>query len=97
MPGVPRATVLRLYDEGVDAIVAAAGALGPDGWSRVACGDWTASDLARHVLAVAQWYECWLDRAERGDAGTPLRRCPSWPPGTRPRSRSCERSTVPRR
>jgi len=64
--------VLRLYDEGVDAFVAAAGALGPGDWSRVACGDWTASDLARHVLAVAQWYERWLDRAERGDAAPPF-------------------------
>ena len=64
--------MLRLYDEGVDAFVAAAGALGPGGWSRVACGDWTASDLARHVLAVTQWYERWLDRAERGDAAPPF-------------------------
>ena len=64
--------MLRLYDEGVDAFAAAAGALGPGGWSRVACGDWTASDLARHVLAVTQWYERWLDRAERGDAAPPF-------------------------
>ena len=33
MPGVPRDTVLRLYDEGVDAFAAAAGALGPGGWA----------------------------------------------------------------
>ena len=73
MPGVPRGTVLRLYDEGVDAVVAAAGALGPGGWSRVPpAATWTASDLARHVLAVAQWYERWLDRAERGDAAPPF-------------------------
>ncbi len=72
MPGVPRDTVLRLYDEGVDAFAAAAGALGPGGWGRAACGEWTASDLARHVLAVAQWYDGWLDRAERGDAAPPF-------------------------
>ncbi len=72
MPGVPPATVMRLYDEGVDALVAAAGALGPDEWRRSACGAWTASDLARHVLAVAQWYHGWLDRAERGDATPPF-------------------------
>jgi uncharacterized protein (TIGR03083 family) len=72
MPGVSRATVLRLYDEGVDAFAAAAGALGPDDWDRPACGAWAASDLARHVLAVAQWYNGWLDRAEHGDAAPPF-------------------------
>jgi len=72
MPGVPPTTVLRLYDEGVDAFVAAAGALGPDEWHHPACGAWAASDLARHVLAVAQWYEGWLERAERGDAAPPF-------------------------
>ena len=72
MPGVPPATVLRLYDEGVDALAAAAGALGTGGWGRPACGEWAASDLARHVLAVAQWYEGWLERAERGDAAPPF-------------------------
>ena len=72
MPQVPRATVLRLYDEGVDAIAAAAGALGREAWDRMACGEWTASDLARHLLAVAGWYDAWLDRAERGDAAPPF-------------------------
>ena len=72
MPGVPPATVLRLYDEGVEALAAAAGALGPDEWGRPACGAWAASELARHVLAVAQWYEGWLDRAERGDTAPPF-------------------------
>ena len=72
MPGVSPATVLRLYDEGVDALAAAADALGPDEWGRPACGAWAASDLARHVLAVAQWYESWLERAERGDAAPPF-------------------------
>ena len=72
MPGVSPATVLRLYDEGVDALVAAAGALGPDDWGRPACGAWAASDVARHVLAVAQWYEGWLERAEHGDAAPPF-------------------------
>jgi len=72
MPGVPAATVLRLYDEGVDALVAAAAALGPGDWGRPACGTWTAGDVARHVLAVAQWYEDWLDRAQLGDAAPPF-------------------------
>jgi uncharacterized protein (TIGR03083 family) len=65
--GVPPASVLRLYDEGVDAFAHAAGRLDPDVWALHACGDWTAADLARHVLAVAGWYHEWLDRAEHGD------------------------------
>jgi uncharacterized protein (TIGR03083 family) len=72
VPGVSPATVLRLYDEGVDAFAAAAGALGPGDWDRPACGSWTASDLARHVLAVARWYDGWLQRAERGDTAPPF-------------------------
>jgi len=72
MPGVSPATVLRLYDEGVDAFADAAGALGPEDWGRPACGAWAASDLARHVLAVARWYKDWLERAERGDAAPPF-------------------------
>ncbi len=72
MPGVPRDTVLNLYDEGVDAFAALARTLGPDAWGRVACGEWTAQELARHVLAVAGWYHDWLDRAERGDGAAPF-------------------------
>jgi len=72
MPGAPRDTVLRLYDEGVEAFAALASTLPPDGWGRAACGEWTARDLARHVLAVAGWYHDWLDRAERGDAAAPF-------------------------
>ena len=68
MPRVPRDSVLHLYDEGVRAFEAAAAGLPPDGWDLTACGEWTAAELARHVLAVAGWYHEWLDRAERGDA-----------------------------
>ena len=74
MSGVPPASVLRLYDEGVDAFAGAAGRLDPGAWALAACGDWTAADLARHVLAVAGWYHDWLDRAEHGDAEPPSAR-----------------------
>lgn len=53
MSGVERDRVLHLYDDGVDAFAAAAGDLSADDWDRVACGEWTATHLARHVLAVA--------------------------------------------
>ena len=69
---VPEDSVLPLYEEGVHAFAAAAGGLSPEGWARPACGDWTAVDLARHVLAVAGWFHEWLDRAERGDAAPPF-------------------------
>lgn len=72
MSGVPPASVLRLYDEGVDAFAEAAGRLGPADWALAVCGVWTAADLARHVLAVAGWYHDWLDRAEHGDARPPF-------------------------
>jgi len=72
MQAVLRDSVLRLYDEGVDAFAGWTQGLGPDGWARGACGEWTAADVARHVLAVAGWYHAWLDRAERGDAHRPF-------------------------
>ena len=72
MPGPPPDAVLSLYDEGVDAFASLASTLPPDGWGRRACGEWTARELARHVLAVIGWYHDWLDRAERGDAAAPF-------------------------
>ena len=72
MSGVPPASVLRLYDEGVDAFADAAGRLGPGAWTLPACGVWTTAELARHVLAVAGWYHDWLDQAEHGDARPPF-------------------------
>ncbi len=72
MPNVPRDEVLRLYDEGVDAFATLAGDLTTEGWEQPACGRWTATQLTRHVAAVAGWYHDWLDRAERGDAAPPF-------------------------
>jgi hypothetical protein len=72
MSGVPRDRVLRVYDEGVDAFAAAAGGFVLEAWERPACGEWMATQLARDVLAVVEWYHDWLDRAERGDAAPPL-------------------------
>ena len=41
-------------------------------WGRRACGKWTATEVARHVLAVARWYHHWLDRAEAGETERPF-------------------------
>jgi hypothetical protein len=72
MADVSRHVVMGLYDEGVDAFATSAGALTADGWSQQACGEWTATQLTRHVAAVVGWYHDWLDRAERGDAAPPF-------------------------
>jgi hypothetical protein len=66
-------TVMRLYDEGVDRFVTLTGRRQlPDEWERPACGEWTTTVLARHLLAVIGWYHEWLDRAESGDASPPF-------------------------
>jgi hypothetical protein len=41
-------------------------------WEQLCCGQWTARDLAGHVLAVAGWYHQWLDRALDGHAAAPF-------------------------
>jgi hypothetical protein len=64
---------VRLFDEGVDSFVGFAASLSPEDWERMACGTWSACQLARHVAAVADWYHGWLDRAEAGDAAPPFR------------------------
>src|SRR4051812_37176470 len=65
---VPAEEVLGLFREGVDAFCAEAARLDEAGWARPACGEWAATQLPRHVLAVVGWYHDWLDRAEAGDA-----------------------------
>jgi uncharacterized protein (TIGR03083 family) len=72
VPDVPREVVLRLYDEGVDAFAAQAGAVTVEGWAQPTCGEWSGAQLTRHVAAVAGWYHDWLDRAERSDATPPF-------------------------
>ena len=64
--------VLSLYKEGVDALVDMAGRLGEDDWQRTATDQWTAADLAGHLLVVARWYHEWLNRAEMGARGRPF-------------------------
>jgi hypothetical protein len=60
--------VLDLFGEGVDAFCAETARLDDEAWDRPACGEWSAAQLARHVLSVVGWYHEWLDRAEAGDA-----------------------------
>lgn len=67
------APLLGIYREGVDAIERITARFSPDDWEKPsACEGWRAVDLAGHVLAVANWWHAWLDRAEAGDASPPF-------------------------
>lgn len=64
--------VIDLFDEGVTAIAEAAAAREGRAWHQTVVGEWSAHELARHLLAVCTWYHEWLDRAEDGDASQPF-------------------------
>jgi len=63
-----RDVVLRLYDDGVRAVEHVVEGWDGEQWAQPACGVWSGTDLAGHVLTVIGWYHSWLDRAEAGDA-----------------------------
>jgi uncharacterized protein (TIGR03083 family) len=67
-----RAIVLDLYREGVDAIDQHATSLTSAQWGQPACGTWSATDLAGHLVCVIGWYHAWLDRAQAGDSSPPF-------------------------
>lgn len=72
----PRSSVLALHREALDAYARLGAELGPDpaskAWHRTTVADWSATEMMRHLLAVAEWYHEWLDRAEGGDADPPF-------------------------
>lgn len=69
MTAPDRSALLAVYREGVDAFARLAARTADAGaWHHVACGTWTAADVARHELDVVGWYHGWLDRALAGDA-----------------------------
>ena len=65
-------SVAELFDSGIDAVLEQAALLDATGWEAAACGEWTAAETARHVLAVSRWYHSWLDRALAGDVTRPF-------------------------
>ncbi len=71
-----RPIVLEQYAEGLDALESLLQELPVDAtdrrWRRTATQDWTVEELTRHLLAVAEWYHSWLDRAEAGVADAPF-------------------------
>ncbi len=72
MSRLDRVAVEAIYRDGVDSIVALTAHLSDDDWAAPACGDWDRADTARHLVAVADWYHEWLDRALVGDSSPPF-------------------------
>jgi len=62
-----QADVLRQYREGVDAVVATVAGWDDAQWAEPACGEWSGTDLAGHLVTVIGWYHSWLDRGLAGD------------------------------
>jgi hypothetical protein len=69
---VSRQDVQTLYRDGVEAVAQVSSTITDDGWSALACGNWTATDTARHLCSVADWYHTWLDRALDGETSLPF-------------------------
>lgn len=64
--------VIRQFRDGVAAVERITAGFGDPDWEQPACGHWTGTQTARHLVAVARWYHEWLDRALTGDAAPPF-------------------------
>lgn len=71
-PDVTVDLATRLFRDGVASVERITSVLGTRDWELPACGRWTGTETARHLLAVARWYHEWLDRAVAGDASPPF-------------------------
>jgi hypothetical protein len=60
----------ELYASGLAAVGSVTAGYSDADWSRPACGHWTGTELAGHLVTVIGWYHDWLDRAEAGDASS---------------------------
>lgn len=66
-------TTEELYTDGLKALKFHAGNISSHQWDVITvCGDWSAAELARHLLGVTRWYHEWLDRAIAGDMALPF-------------------------
>ncbi|MCH7789606.1 MAG: maleylpyruvate isomerase N-terminal domain-containing protein [Acidobacteria bacterium] len=68
----PAALYQSLYRSGVGDVVAVANRIEDAAWERPACGQWTATETAHHLLAVTDWYHAWLERSLRGELDPPF-------------------------
>lgn len=66
------AQVIAQFDEGVAAVVEQANLREGRAWHKTIVGEWSAHELARHLLVVVGWYHEWLDAALAGDASSPF-------------------------
>lgn len=64
--------VLAQYDAGIEAITDAAAKREDRAWHKTVVGDWSAHELARHLVVVAGWYHEWLDRSLDGETDPPF-------------------------
>lgn len=64
--------VTAAYREGVTGICRVAGTMTVRDWHRTACGDWSAGELARHLLAMSERHHDCLDRALKQQPGAPF-------------------------
>jgi len=72
MPRLTEKSPSNLFIDGAKAFIDLSATLDDEDWNMPACGTWSAAQLARHVLAAADWYHVWLDRAVQGDASPPF-------------------------
>jgi hypothetical protein len=61
-----------LYRQGVDSVAKVVEGFSDADWAKPACGEWSGTDTARHLLSVAWWYHDWLDRALAGELDPPF-------------------------
>lgn len=54
--------------DGVAKLARGAKSLSEDQWQELACGRWSAEDLARHILSLSRSHHRWLDAAISGDS-----------------------------
>lgn len=64
--------VAAAYREGVAGICHVAGTMTVRDWHRTACGDWSAGELARHLLTMSERHHVCLDRALEQQTGAPF-------------------------
>lgn len=64
--------VIAQFEEGVAAIATFATEREGRQWHKTVVGEWSAHELARHLVVVVGWYHEWLDSALAGDGTQPF-------------------------
>ena len=68
MSSGPDVAVLQQFRAGVDGVVGVTSGFDDEQWAEPACGVWSGTELAGHLVTVIGWYHDWLDRALDGRA-----------------------------